>query len=102
MRISRALALFRASVFSSMINLTASDLIFTEKCLQRTLLVCVYPAYKDALLIMALGIRKVDQLFWYTNSGMATHRRNCLGWKGVLIADTMVQRVIIEQKDLYL
>ncbi|CDS10967.1 hypothetical protein LRAMOSA03231 [Lichtheimia ramosa] len=38
MRISRALALFRPSVFSSMMNLTESDLIFTEKCLQRTLL----------------------------------------------------------------
>lgn len=38
MRISRALALFRPSVLASMMNLTESDLIFTEKCLQRTLL----------------------------------------------------------------
>jgi hypothetical protein len=39
MRISRALALFRPSVLASMINLTEDDLVFTEKCLQRTLLV---------------------------------------------------------------
>ncbi|KAI8891305.1 hypothetical protein K501DRAFT_319343 [Backusella circina FSU 941] len=38
MRISRALALFRPSVLASMINLTEDDLVFTEKCLQRTLL----------------------------------------------------------------
>ncbi|KAI8081735.1 uncharacterized protein BX664DRAFT_268219 [Halteromyces radiatus] len=38
MRISRALALFRPSVLASMMNLTTDDLIFTEKCLQRTLL----------------------------------------------------------------
>ncbi|KAI9250626.1 hypothetical protein BY458DRAFT_524635 [Sporodiniella umbellata] len=38
MRISRALALFRPSVLASMMNLTEDDLIFTEKCLQRTLL----------------------------------------------------------------
>lgn len=39
MRISRALALFRPSVLASMMNLTEDDLVFTEKCLQRTLLV---------------------------------------------------------------
>jgi hypothetical protein len=39
MRISRALALFRPSVLASMMNLTEDDLIFTEKSLQRTLLV---------------------------------------------------------------
>ncbi|ORX61671.1 hypothetical protein DM01DRAFT_1332264 [Hesseltinella vesiculosa] len=38
MRISRALALFRPSVLASMMNLTEDDLMFTEKCLQRTLL----------------------------------------------------------------
>ncbi|KAI9481674.1 MAG: hypothetical protein EXX96DRAFT_595356 [Benjaminiella poitrasii] len=38
MRISRALALFRPSVLASMMNLTEDDLVFTEKCLQRTLL----------------------------------------------------------------
>ncbi|KAI8066524.1 hypothetical protein BC940DRAFT_302365 [Gongronella butleri] len=38
MRISRALALFRPSVLASMMNLTTDDLIFTEKCVQRTLL----------------------------------------------------------------
>ncbi|KAL0082153.1 Zn(2)-C6 fungal-specific transcription factor [Phycomyces blakesleeanus] len=38
MRISRALALFRPSVLASMMNLTEHDLIFTERCLQRTLL----------------------------------------------------------------
>ncbi len=38
MRISRALALFRPSVLASMMNLTEDDLIFTEKCIQRTLL----------------------------------------------------------------
>ncbi|CAO3615417.1 unnamed protein product [Cunninghamella echinulata] len=38
MRISRALALFRPSVLASMLNLNEVDLIFTEKCLQRTLL----------------------------------------------------------------
>ncbi|KAI8082007.1 uncharacterized protein B0P05DRAFT_489893 [Gilbertella persicaria] len=38
MRISKALALFRPSVLASMMNLTEDDLIFTEKCLQRTLL----------------------------------------------------------------
>ncbi|CAO3626778.1 unnamed protein product [Cunninghamella blakesleeana] len=38
MRISRALALFRPSVLASMLNLNEIDLIFTEKCLQRTLL----------------------------------------------------------------
>ncbi|KAI8880258.1 hypothetical protein K501DRAFT_225159, partial [Backusella circina FSU 941] len=38
MRISRALALFRPSVLASMMNLTEDDLIFTEKCLQRTLM----------------------------------------------------------------
>lgn len=42
MRISRALALFRPSVLASMMNLTEDDLIFTEKCLQRTLLVSYY------------------------------------------------------------
>lgn len=41
MRISRALALFRPSVLASMMNLTEDDLIFTEKCLQRTLLVSI-------------------------------------------------------------
>lgn len=39
MRISRALALFRPSVLASMMNLTEDDLVFTEKSLQRTLLV---------------------------------------------------------------
>ncbi|KAI9308308.1 hypothetical protein BJ944DRAFT_175026 [Cunninghamella echinulata] len=38
MRISRALALFRPSVLASMLNLNEVDLIYTEKCLQRTLL----------------------------------------------------------------
>ncbi|KAG2237258.1 hypothetical protein INT48_006662 [Thamnidium elegans] len=38
MRISKALALFRPSVLASMMNLTEDDLVFTEKCLQRTLL----------------------------------------------------------------
>ncbi|ORX62851.1 hypothetical protein DM01DRAFT_1314495 [Hesseltinella vesiculosa] len=38
MRISRALALFRPSVLASMMNLTTDDLVFTEKCVQRTLL----------------------------------------------------------------
>lgn len=47
MRISRALALFRPSVFSSMMNLTESDLIFTEKCLQRTLLVMTHHEQKS-------------------------------------------------------
>lgn len=42
MRISKALALFRPSVLASMMNLTEDDLIFTEKCLQRTLLVSIY------------------------------------------------------------
>lgn len=41
MRISKALALFRPSVLASMMNLTEDDLIFTEKCLQRTLLVSI-------------------------------------------------------------
>ncbi|KAI9019544.1 hypothetical protein CLU79DRAFT_757745 [Phycomyces nitens] len=38
MRISRALALFRPSILASMMNLTEHDLIFTERCLQRTLM----------------------------------------------------------------
>ncbi|KAI9018007.1 hypothetical protein CLU79DRAFT_762609 [Phycomyces nitens] len=38
MRISRALALFRPSFLALIMNLTEEDLIFMEKCLQRTLL----------------------------------------------------------------
>jgi hypothetical protein len=40
MRISRALALFRPSFIALIMNLTEEDLVFMEKCLQRTLLVC--------------------------------------------------------------
>lgn len=39
MRISRALALFRPSFIALIMNLTEEDLVFMEKCLQRTLLV---------------------------------------------------------------
>jgi hypothetical protein len=39
MRISRAMALFRPSSLSLIINLTEEDLVFMEKCVQRTLLV---------------------------------------------------------------
>jgi hypothetical protein len=39
MRISRALALFRPSFLALIMNLTEEDLIFMEKCIQRTLLV---------------------------------------------------------------
>lgn len=39
MRISKALALFRPSMIASMMNLTEADLIFTERCLQRTMMV---------------------------------------------------------------
>ncbi|KAI9490257.1 hypothetical protein BDB00DRAFT_838972 [Zychaea mexicana] len=38
MRISRALAIFRPSFISAMIHLTEEDLIYMEKCVQRTLL----------------------------------------------------------------
>ncbi|KAF7723377.1 Transcriptional regulator of nonfermentable carbon utilization [Apophysomyces ossiformis] len=38
MRISRALALFRPSFLALIMNLTEEDLIFMEKCIQRTLL----------------------------------------------------------------
>ncbi|KAG2217604.1 hypothetical protein INT45_001766 [Circinella minor] len=38
MRISRALAVFRPSFISAMIHLTEEDLIYMEKCVQRTLL----------------------------------------------------------------
>ncbi|ORZ02141.1 hypothetical protein BCR43DRAFT_448835 [Syncephalastrum racemosum] len=38
MRITRALALFRPSFISAMIHLTEEDLIYMEKCVQRTLL----------------------------------------------------------------
>ncbi|KAI8879069.1 hypothetical protein K501DRAFT_336329 [Backusella circina FSU 941] len=38
MRISRAMALFRPSSLSLIINLTEEDLVFMEKCVQRTLL----------------------------------------------------------------
>lgn len=39
MRISRALALFRPSFLALIMNLTEEDLVFMEKCIQRTLLV---------------------------------------------------------------
>lgn len=38
MKISRALALFRPSFLALIMNLTEEDLVFMEKCLQRTLL----------------------------------------------------------------
>ncbi|ORE08091.1 hypothetical protein BCV72DRAFT_289332 [Rhizopus microsporus var. microsporus] len=38
MRISKALSLFRPSMIASMMNLTEADLIFTERCLQRTMM----------------------------------------------------------------
>ncbi|KAI9311945.1 hypothetical protein BX666DRAFT_1991151, partial [Dichotomocladium elegans] len=38
MRISRALALFRPSFLALIMNLTEEDLVFMEKCIQRTLL----------------------------------------------------------------
>ncbi|CDH54364.1 hypothetical pas domain protein [Lichtheimia corymbifera JMRC:FSU:9682] len=38
MRISRALALFRPSFLALIMNLTEEDLVFMEKCVQRTLL----------------------------------------------------------------
>ncbi|CEP08124.1 hypothetical protein [Parasitella parasitica] len=38
MRISRALALFRPSFIALIMNLTEEDLVFMEKCIQRTLL----------------------------------------------------------------
>lgn len=38
MRISRALALFRPSFLALIMNLTEEDLVFMEKCMQRTLL----------------------------------------------------------------
>lgn len=38
-RISRALALFRPSFLALIMNLTEEDLVFMEKCMQRTLLV---------------------------------------------------------------
>src|SRR6478735_1140458 len=37
-RISRALSLFRPSFLSLIMNLTEEDLVFMEKCIQRTLL----------------------------------------------------------------
>jgi hypothetical protein len=43
MRISRALALFRPSFIALIMNLTEEDLVFMEKCLQRTLLVSFNP-----------------------------------------------------------
>ena len=39
MRISRALAMFRPSFISTMVSLTEEDLIYMEKCVQRTLMV---------------------------------------------------------------
>lgn len=38
MRISRAMALFRPSLLALIMNLTEEDLVFMEKCVQRTLL----------------------------------------------------------------
>jgi hypothetical protein len=55
MRISRALALFRPSVLASMMNLTEDDLIFTEKSLQRTLLVSTCSTYSNLVLSFPLA-----------------------------------------------
>lgn len=57
MRISKALALFRPSVLASMMNLTEDDLIFTEKCLQRTLLVCITIEGKKIMYTKPIFIR---------------------------------------------
>lgn len=53
-------------------------------------------------LLRMIGIWKVDQLLWHSNSGMATHRRDCFSWQGVFIIDTMVAWFTFEQENLYL
>ena len=42
MRVCRAMAMFRPSFIALIMNLTPEDLIFMEKCFQRTILVCDY------------------------------------------------------------
>jgi len=42
MRICRAMAMFRPSFIALIMNLTPEDLIFMEKCFQRTILVSVH------------------------------------------------------------
>jgi hypothetical protein len=44
-RIVRALATFRPSFIALIMNLTEEDLIFMEKCFQRTILVCNFQVY---------------------------------------------------------
>jgi len=42
MRICRAMAMFRPSFIALIMNLTPEDLIFMEKCFQRTILVSFF------------------------------------------------------------
>lgn len=85
MRISRALALFRPSFLALIMNLTEEDLVFMEKCFQRTLLVRqstlnkVWGADVDIACISIVGVREADQFLRDPDCGVASYRRNMLG-----------------------
>lgn len=49
-----------------------------------------------------VGIRKADQLFRHANGGLEKNRRDYLGRKGVFLADAVVKRHVVEQKDIHL
>lgn len=51
MRICRAMAMFRPSFIALIMNLTPEDLIFMEKCFQRTILVSVHILMSVLLLL---------------------------------------------------
>lgn len=91
MRISRALAMFRPSFISTMVSLTEEDLIYMEKCVQRTLMVRSHSRSCTCIshLTMKTGIREAYQLFRYTHSGLAEDRRDCTRGQGVFIAHPM-------------
>lgn len=50
-RIVRALATFRPSFIALIMNLTEEDLIFMEKCFQRTILVCILLLFMNTKLL---------------------------------------------------
>lgn len=105
MRISRALALFRPSFLALIMNLTEEDLVFMEKCIQRTLLVmyiymCMCPRVEWSQLTCQ-WYQEYEKLISFSGTPTVVWRRTgevCLVGKEFLLLTQWPRDTLLNKK----
>lgn len=105
MRISRALALFRPSFLALIMNLTEEDLVFMEKCIQRTLLVmyigCVHVYKKRRSQLTCERYQEYEKLISFSGTPTVVWRRTgevCLVGKEFLLLTQWPRDTLLNKK----